>query len=43
VVAAIGERTAKDARSFGVRVDLVLPIDTDAMVEAIVESLIPSN
>lgn len=38
VIAAIGERTAKDARGFGVRVDLVLPTETDAMVDAIVAS-----
>lgn len=32
LVAAIGGRTAKDARGFGVRVDTVLPTDMDEMI-----------
>ena len=43
VVAAVGERTAKDAKAYGVRVDLVVPTETDAMVDAIVASRQNSN
>lgn len=35
MVLAIGSRTAKDARSFGVRIDAVLPTDTEELVEAL--------
>ncbi len=37
-VAAIGPRTAKDARAFGVRIDVVVPTDMDEMISAITMS-----
>jgi uroporphyrinogen-III synthase len=33
LIAAVGPRTAKDARSYGVRIDTVLPIENDALLK----------
>ncbi len=36
VVAALGKRTAKDARAFGVRVDAVLGVESDELVRGLI-------
>jgi uroporphyrinogen-III synthase len=42
LIAAIGERTAKDARSFGVRIDKVLSIDGEELVREVVAAQLAS-
>jgi uroporphyrinogen-III synthase len=42
LIAAIGERTAKDARSYGVRIDKVLSIDSEELVREVVAAQLAS-